>query len=281
MLKKLTQLFFITGIFLLPFTVNVSAHASSADALAADALDGGTINLRAITGKAFAAKLPDYTHMIGLYTKVAGPEWLSISEDGILFGSPTKGMEGQVEVYFSVRNGQEENFRVVLTLESEPIAAKYQWTVRVGEVFKIDLAKLEGPTKGGYGYFSLPAWLNADPTGLLYGVPGKENAGENRFQVTVDGKSFEVSVTVRPLEEITPGPGSHYSVGSRITIDVFRSINEPGTYRVSGPSWLHFYSNGILDGVAPVHAVGRHILTVNVQRLFSSRNYYLTIVIDP
>lgn len=262
MLKKLNALFLISGMLL-------------AQATAADVLDGGTINLKTIVNKPFAGKLVEHTGLKGVYKKVAGPQWLEISEDGILFGTPT--VVETVEFYFSVSTKmQEDNYRVLLAIDAAPVQAKYEWVVKVGDVFKANLAELEG-IKGTYGYKSLPQWLNADATGLLYGVPDK--TGVSQIQVTVNGVSFDVRLDVRPKAELPKGIVAR--AGERLTIDVFKSVGQPGLYRVTAPYWLRFYANGLLDGIVPWNAAGTHTILVSVQQGWQVRDYYLTVVVQP
>lgn len=68
-------------------------------------------------GKSFARFLPNLTGLTGKYSfDSAGPNWISLTEDGILFGTPDVG--GKIEVLIRVvEGGKTAAFWVVLTVE--------------------------------------------------------------------------------------------------------------------------------------------------------------------
>jgi len=158
--------------------------------LTADILD-------AVEGAAYSDTLraedPDEGDVL-TFTLLESPEWLSVDESGILSGTPEDGDVGEdipVTVTVTDAAGLADTLAVtinVINVNNPPaILTTKLWDATEGFQYA-DTLVVEDPDVGDdiftFEMLEGPAWLSMDETGILSGMPGSEDVG-NDIPVTI------------------------------------------------------------------------------------------------
>jgi subtilase family serine protease len=128
------------------------------------------------------------------FAKVGGPQWLTISPQGNLSGTPAVGDVGTN--LFTVRvtdsGGLSVDANLSINVNGSPSFAANPFTapaVSVGQVYSQSLTnQTTDPNPGAVLTFSKvsgPAWLSVTADGLLLGTPNASDVGTNSFSIKV------------------------------------------------------------------------------------------------
>lgn len=242
------------------------------------------INLEALTNQPFAVNLPDTTKIAGEYSLITGPEWLSLTSQGILFGTPTKENEGAHDVYASaLRMGKEYLFHFVVTVRKEAVQGpKYEFEVKVGEILKADLAKITG-IEGTYEFPSLPAWLKGLETGVLIGEPSAQDAGATVFMVNVQSGEKKIALLVKVVvtgSVVEPKPWM-VKTGETFRLNLEKFLNTKGLFRVKGPTWMYLTATNELVGTPDANHIGMHRVDISVTDHVGTSYYWFNVQVVP
>ncbi|MEO7100167.1 MAG: Ig-like domain-containing protein [Luteolibacter sp.] len=165
------------------------------------------------------------------YSKVSGPQWLSVSSSGELGGTPLNGNVGTNSFSVKVTDGSKASATAVLIITvantndapvfklnpmpfpsaSETVAYTYQTLA----------GSATDPDKGDaitYSKTSGPAWLVVSSTGTLGGTPPADSAGMDQFTIRAtdsDGAFCETVLQIQVLENSLPLPWSVDRVGRK------------------------------------------------------------------
>ncbi|RYD67578.1 MAG: hypothetical protein EOP83_02545 [Verrucomicrobiaceae bacterium] len=224
------------------------------------------------------------------FTKISGPEWLTVKADGSLNGTPENGDVGSSE--FIVRVSDPEGFsdQAILTLEvantndspafvAPPLAVD-QATEDLPYIASV--ASLAGDPDVGdslvFEKVSGPAWLAVAADGSLSGTPSNEDTGEHGLVVRATDlaqASAEATVTLVVVNTNDPPvfaaptvPLATEDVEYVATLAGGASDPDAGDSlifsRVSGSDWLVIAADGSLSGTPSNADVGSHVFVAQV-----------------
>jgi subtilase family serine protease len=161
------------------------------------------------------------------FSKVGGPQWLLVSPQGNLSGTPAIGDVGTN--LFTVRvtdsGGLWAQANLTVNVNGSPSFAANPFTapaVSVGQVYSQSLTnQATDPNPGAVLTFSKvsgPSWLSVTADGLLIGTPTASDVGTNSFSVKVTdtgglSSSATMNVAVMPLSS---PPTIHISINNQI-----------------------------------------------------------------
>jgi large repetitive protein len=254
------------------------------------------IVLTAIEDEAYVGTLANLVSDIDvgdtlIYSKVNGPDWLTVAANGALSGTPINSDVGTRSFSVQVSDGSLSDVTVLeITVTNTNDAPSFLANPTAGTDATED-SPYSGTIAGAatdidvgdsltYSKFSGPSWLQVATDGSLSGTPLNENVGSNVFTISVtDGSLPAVEATLNvtvvnvndmPTFTVNPMAGSEATedavytatlAGSATDVDAGDSL----TYaKVGGPSWLTVAENGSLSGSPLNENVGANAFTICV-----------------
>jgi hypothetical protein len=159
------------------------------------------------------------------YSKVSGPDWLYVSSDGSLSGTPVQTDVGLNNSTVLVDDGNGKNGTATLRIKVENVndaptftldliegAAAGQDLIYSGTI--ADTAADEDDDPLTYAKLSGPGWLSIASSGSLSGAPGSSDAGLNTFEIQVsdgngaaDTAMLSITVVAFPANHDEDGDG--------------------------------------------------------------------------
>jgi len=249
----------------------------------------------ALTKTAYFADLvpfvrdPDGDKLTFRFAENSGPKWASLTESGLLSGTPTNGDIGQNEWTILVSDGEFAP-RALIRVRVNNRAPYWNSKPVVLENGKEDSLYTQSlatfatdPDNDALSFrlISGPPWATVTATGIFSGTPKAEAVGNNAFIVAVtDNLSGEDQVEVRVLVEHT----NHAPTWKQNPIDLGKTkenavfnasvasfatdpdTNDTLTFtKVSGPTWLSVESTGQLSGTPRRSDLGVNEFVVRVK----------------
>lgn len=244
---------------------------------------------------AFAGSLeasdPDAGDLL-TFSKVGGPDWLSVAADGGLSGVPgnahlgvnsitvrvtdPEGASDEAQLLVTVANVNDPPFFIVGTLgagsatEDQPFAGDLSASaVDIDPGDSFTFSKVGGP-----------AWLTVGPDGSLGGTPGNSDVGNSEFTVRVTDVAGDFSQTTLsiPVSNANDPPlfppgtlsGTAATEDAAYAGSIAGQASDPDpaeilTYsKTGGPAWLVIAADGSLSGVPANADVGPNLFTIRV-----------------
>ena len=227
-----------------------------------------------------------------VYSKVSGPDWLVVTADGSLRGTPGKGDDGLNEwtVRATDNKGGQAGAQLAINIVKKPNTppAFVNDAIDGGSVPSTlsYTGSLAGSAKDDDGdaltweKVDGPDWLQVLPGGAMQGQPGVADEGTNSFTIRVldgQGGSAEAVLTVVVTEKPNTPPVFTESViqrGNAVVASAYGESlgqvakdddNDALTYsRVSGPAWLTIGPDGSLTGTPGAGDTGGNSWTIAV-----------------
>jgi GH35 family endo-1,4-beta-xylanase len=225
------------------------------------------------------------------FSKVSGPEWLTIAPNGALSGTPTAGNAGINSWTVQADDGQGGISQATLqiaveaTLNLPPVWKK--------NPFYLSPATEDSLSKGWINWrasdpdgdvrtfskVSGPAWLSISSKGQFSGTPAQENVGINEFVIAVsDGHNPQVKAVMKvkvlnvndaPVFANDPILGADAEEEAAYSASIAGiASDEDGDLlvysKVSGSAWLSIAPDGTLSGTPLLSDVGQNSFTVQV-----------------
>lgn len=256
MLRTLFSLHLFLSLFCL-------AHAK---ALAVSLERDNAISFQATMNQPFAVDLAAKVKAIGTYSIVNSTSWLQLSNEGILFGTPTEENLGMHKVFVSVMNKDSELlFRVNVNVVKDPSTPNFNYSYKVGQIVKINVAALTG-IKGKYEFIGLPQWLEGTEAGILIGMPEKVDVGDYQIDFSVTGaeKVLKSRLHIEVEEKAAPPSSNAFvaQVGVPTAINIKHLAKVAGDYQVvHAPSWLVYTVDGWLQGTLSEKDLGESFVS--------------------
>lgn len=212
------------------------------------------------------------------FKKVSGPEWLLVSEDGMISGTPSSS-DVQAESYDLVVRATDGHFVSSETTIQYTVTGGVSTDLTIGDItatsategiaYSHQVSAVDSDPSGGAITYSLvnnPSWLSIDANGLLSGTPASADVSagiqvtvqaENTNNVTAE-KSFTLVVVANAVPVVTGLPTTwEMTTGATTTLQVSASDAEMAvlTYTlVDNPNWISISSTGELSANAPAEA---------------------------
>jgi hypothetical protein len=224
------------------------------------------------------------------FTKVTGPDWLTVEPDGSLSGDPDNDDVGVNEFVVQVCD-PEESFdlaTLTITVDNTNDPPAFVSSSPVADAATEDLpylgtlASMAGDADAGdsisFEKIFGPGWLAVAPDGSLSGTPSNSDTGENSFIIRItDGSNSTAEATVTlfvtstndPPALATPSlPPAIEDEAYAVSLIGLASDPDAGDVLVfsisSGPEWLSIASDGSLTGTPSNADVGEHPFVVKV-----------------
>ncbi|QJE98937.1 cadherin domain-containing protein [Luteolibacter luteus] len=227
------------------------------------------------------------------YSKISGPEWVSIAADGTVTGVPGKGDVGISEVVVRATDksgafGEALLWIVVVNVNDPPVFLAPILALPEAaedEEYAVALANhVVDPDPGESLSFELvsgPPWLGIANDGSLQGKPPGSQVGTNLARVRVTdaaGLSAEATLVIEvvnvndaPLflhnpvqrsagEEELPYEGTTLD-GEAMDEDLGDTLSFS---KIEGPEWLEVASDGSLSGTPPAGSAGLQVFVIRV-----------------
>lgn len=219
------------------------------------------------------------------FSKQVGPDWLSVTPEGMATAAPEDDKIGRYEVVFNVQNDI-KNASVRGTLEVLFRNHPPTWTkpathlgaVRGGENWSANVASFatdsDPKDKLVFEKVRGPGWIIVSPNGTLFGRAPMHGAG--RFEITVrvvdTSREFADWTGTVEVQGSIPRPALKQKSlqlptgykGELLVYDFKRSLNDPDfRYRlVKGPPWMTLRLTGELGGIP--NEVGNYEFAIEV-----------------
>ncbi len=224
------------------------------------------------------------------FTKVSGPDWLQVTADGILSGTPTLADVGDnsfvVQVADSVGGSATANLNITVNaapvINQAPTFTHSHLTIfnaTENQAYSATIAPMASDPEGDELFFSKlsgPGWLSVAENGVVSGTPVLANVGDNDFvvQVTDNEGSFstanlKITVDAAPIVPVNQTPvftHSHITIinateNQAYSVSIASMASDPEgdvlTFsKVSGSDWLSVASNGDISGTPTLADVG-------------------------
>jgi pro-kumamolisin-like protein/putative Ig domain-containing protein len=221
------------------------------------------------------------------FAVVSGPAWLTVSNDGTLFGTPANTNAGTNAFVVSVTDLASNTavatmFIDVFGTPTWLVNPFYEMNGTVGLPYSGTVATNATNPNGDTLIFSKtigPAWLSVAANGALSGTPTLANLGTNSCGVRVTDAgggastaALRIIVTTNqapvfinnPFSEPNAAAGRAYSG----TIATNASDPNPGDIltfaKVGGPAWLSVANGGSLSGTPTSGDIGTNVFSVSV-----------------
>jgi len=247
-------------------------------------LERESLKYYAIPGQAFSVNIPANTGVSGLFSMITGPSWLTLTANGILFGTPSEQNLGANELFISVEVGKvEQLFHAVIHVGPVPAKDRFSFEVSVETIFKADLKELSG-IAGEYTYTNLPEWLTGLPSGVLIGKPSATHVGASQISVDVIRNGVSHPFTVGLL--VKGFPAGHVntpmvvSAGQPVQFHVTEITHSNRPQLVYLPHWLTMAPNGWITGVPSYADRGHHLIRIELQDVTAIRVYQFWITVS-
>jgi uncharacterized repeat protein (TIGR03803 family) len=224
------------------------------------------------------------------FAKVSGPNWLGVTPDGQLSGTPDETNAGTNIFVVSVVNlgGASNTATLFLYVNSPPsfLARNFSTpAATVGLPYSVTIATnvtdpdiSTGDTLTFYKVIG-PAWLDVTTNGVLFGAPTVADIGANAFlMLVVDSGGLSaignLDVTVNadnpPVFTGNPMIGPPVTAGQPYVFSLAPDASDPDfgdvlTFaKIGGPAWLSVAGNGNLSGTPLSGGVGTNVFIVSV-----------------
>jgi hypothetical protein len=208
------------------------------------------------------------------FTKGAGPEWISVSNSGLITGNPTDEMVGKHLVVVDAANDM-KSAAASITIEILHKNHPPKWVreklemgnTRSEEMFSSNLRKLASDpdpnSKVTFEKVRGPAWAIVAPDGQVFGKPTARDSGEQQIVVRALDPQREPAEAVvkvnitgsvpKPMTKENPVRIPPAYVGELFAYNMKNVFgNWPYSYKiVTGPRWLVLAPAGELSGVPP------------------------------
>jgi len=227
-----------------------------------------------------------------VYSKVDGPDWLAVAQDGSIHGTPgnanvgpnafvvrvtdTGMLSAEAELVIAVANTNDAPVFLVNPLSLAPATQDepYQLTI-VGTAVDIDAGDILSYSKA-----SGPGWLAVASDGSLTGTPHNGNVGPNSFTVRATdaaGSFSEAALTVE-VADVNDPPAFSAPVIAGVMAAEDQSYSgtlagegsDPDAAdsliysKVSGPGWLAVAADGSLSGSPGNAEAGANFFVIRV-----------------
>jgi autotransporter-associated beta strand protein len=201
------------------------------------------------------------------YTKVSGPVWLTIADDGTLGGVPENADVGSNDFVLRVTDAADAFSEATLhiTVANTNDAPVFPLTALTGDpgienqAYNASISGSATDVDAGdsltYSKVSGPEWLNVRKDGSLFGVPGSGDTGNNTFTVRATDESEVFGETTLLITVATIGDdgvwtsisGGSWNLATNWSGDVIAS----GANRIADFSTLNLTSAATvtLDGI--------------------------------
>ena len=207
------------------------------------------------------------------FTKVSGPVWLNIGNNGVITGTPDRDDIGANQWIVSVNDGNGGTDQATLNIQvmevnyppefiEDPIVEidAYEDAIYSSSIY--DDAEDPDSDQLTFTKVSGPAWLVVAEDGALSGTPLQDDIGTYTYSVSAnDGKGgiAEAGLLITVLgvndapvfsEAIITRPDAPYNEIYSATLEG-EALDEDGDeliFSISGPSWLTCSSTGVLSG---------------------------------
>ena len=211
------------------------------------------------------------------------PTWLSMSNGGVLSGTPPIGSAGTYPITVTVKDSASVQTSAGLSLKVNPLPLAIVSTSPLPDGKEGSLYGFAFQAFGGKGPYKwtqsgLPGLFSFSTTGNLSGTPPLGSAGTYPFSVTVTdffgtqvSKGFSLNI-----DPFGSGPSALSIVNTSLpaaTEGIFYDVafaatgGTPSyTWSVSGqPLWLSMSTSGLLSGTPPIGSAGTYPITVTVK----------------
>jgi len=239
----------------------------------------------------FAASDPDEEDVL-VFSKVSGPDWLSVDADGAFGGRPAnadvglnlfvvrvtdpEGLFDEMELSVMVANVNDPPVFTGLPIEL-PLATQ-------GAVYEGSLegaaTDIDADDSVSYAKVSGPPWLSIAADGTFAGLPANADVGINEFSLRATDQSGAFSETTFSIvvENVNDPPvfltpllaASGATEDEPYSASISGEASDPDTgdeltfALLSGPSWLSIGTDGSLAGVPENSDVGSNVFVVRV-----------------
>ncbi|MCB0404279.1 MAG: tandem-95 repeat protein [Bdellovibrionales bacterium] len=223
------------------------------------------------------------------FKKVNGPNWIQVTQDGNLIGTPEQKDVGNYQVRIEVSDGK-GNAQVIARGRVIETNDPPQWTqnpVKLADAFEdkayvFDLKPFVSDPENDTLIFALvngPAWIRLAPNGLLSGTPEAADVGVFTLDLTVtDGASAPVPVVangqVLPVNDPPKWTQDPIRLKDALEDEAYSfdvkpfvtdEENDPLTFeKVSGPNWIQVTADGTLIGTPGQQDVGAYTMVIRV-----------------
>ncbi len=204
---------------------------------------------------------------------ISGPTWLSISNTGVVSGTPPTGGSFPFTVTLNDTAGTlpTATFSCTLNVTAPPLSltGTCPATLAVNAPFSLSLSPSGG--NGSYRYSIVGAsWLSVSSAGVVTGTPPA--AGSFPFIVTLNDSagtlpaatfSCTLNVTAPPLSLTGTCPAT-LAANTPFSLSL-TAIGGNGNYRfsISGPTWLSISNTGVVSGTPPTGGSFPFTVTLN------------------
>ena len=223
------------------------------------------------------------------YSKVSGPNWLTVAANGMLTGSPTtadiganvftvQASDGKTSAEATINITVEESVNTPV-FTNDPIIGTNGTEAVVYISSLVSTATDADFDTLTYAKVSGVNWLSVTTNGVLSGTPRNSDVGLNVFTIQVnDGNGGIATATLNitiflatdnkpPILNINPIIGYNAQEDLPYNATIAGSATDPDgdplTYtKISGPTWLNIAANGALNGTP--ETAGSDTFTVQV-----------------
>ncbi len=222
------------------------------------------------------------------FKKGRGPEWLQVSPNGELMGTPNDTDKGKNTVEIIAANDRLSSVKeIFFTIEKKnyppQILQPLQLTLKERENFTADLREL-GLARDEDGESLLfvssspPSWLSVSPKGLLSATPEFAHIGVLKGKILVKDSEAQVELPTQITVVRNPRPPVWKEQDwtfSFLTRELFQTELAPNVRdldgrpihfsKVEGPDWLLVTTDGKLSATPQDLTAGTHTLIVRAQ----------------
>ncbi|GEM_PF-1230183 len=197
------------------------------------------------------------------YSKVGGPDWLTINSDGNITGTPANGDVGINEWTVQAEDDKGGTTQATLQINvintndspefiADPLI-KNNALVNVAYNETLEGDATDEDTGDVLSFYKLsgPAWLNISEDGTLSGVPGTGDTGSNSWSIQVNDNNGGTATATLEIEVDVPSAycssngdsGSEWIESIQINDETFTTGNNGGYLDNTGLPTVNFESN--------------------------------------
>ncbi len=221
--------------------------------------------------------------------KVSGPEWITVSAEGALVGSPEDKDAGTSDLVLRAENadrGADKTVRIEVKMQNHPptissrdnlvFSFKERATARINLDDKSFVQDIDGD-RLRFELSDKSDWLTLNTNGECVLRPLFKHIGKHTFGFKVkDGESeavgsFSVDISREPRAPVWNSTTFGFTAKAREDFKESLSLRAkdldgiPVTFSMkSGPAWLALQANGALEGTPSDADVGKHSLVLVV-----------------
>lgn len=230
-----------------------------------------------------AGKAEDLDGIKITYHKVSGPDWLNLSEDGSLSGTPQDAAIGVNTFFVAARNDLVgSDAKVIVTVLqgnkdpywiADPVVLR---DATVGKPYQQSVAAFVVEPDHETVTFSKvagPQWVDVSTTGELIGTPAASDVGLTTLRIRAQDPQGAYAEAFVQIQVIKPNHAPKW-VEDPVTLSVaytetnyhfdLRNVavdedSDPLKFSlVSGPSWMSVSESGIVSGTPAVGDIGNY-----------------------